>query len=152
LLQKLSDYILGGRSLGSFVTALSAGASDMSGWLLMGLPGAIYFLVYLKHGLQLANIGAWLNWYWLLVVYAFILKSKIMHSRYQIISLVVLMIRKRSSYFLCRYYLGFLRNLLCFRHGSWCRLFETFIPFLYHRFMVGALQQSAMFVWWLLSN
>ena len=37
-----SDYILGGRSLGSFVTALSAGASDMSGWLLMGLPGAIY--------------------------------------------------------------------------------------------------------------
>ena len=38
----LSDYILGGRSLGSVVTALSAGASDMSGWLLMGLPGAIY--------------------------------------------------------------------------------------------------------------
>ena len=36
------DYILGGRSLGSFVTALSAGASDMSGWLLMGLPGAIF--------------------------------------------------------------------------------------------------------------
>lgn len=34
----LSDYILGGRSLGSVVTALSAGASDMSGWLLMGLP------------------------------------------------------------------------------------------------------------------
>lgn len=31
----LSDYILGGRSLGSVVTALSAGASDMSGWLLM---------------------------------------------------------------------------------------------------------------------
>ncbi|EJS89454.1 hypothetical protein AAUPMB_06113, partial [Pasteurella multocida subsp. multocida str. Anand1_buffalo] len=35
----LSDYILGGRRLGSFVTGLSAGASDMSGWLLMGLPG-----------------------------------------------------------------------------------------------------------------
>ena len=34
----LSDYILGGRSLGSVVTALSAGASDMSGWLLLGLP------------------------------------------------------------------------------------------------------------------
>jgi sodium/proline symporter len=41
----LSDYILGGRSLGSVVTALSAGASDMSGWLLMGLPGAIYMSV-----------------------------------------------------------------------------------------------------------
>ena len=36
------DYILGGRSLGGFVTALSVGASDMSGWLLMGLPGAVY--------------------------------------------------------------------------------------------------------------
>lgn len=35
----LTDYMLGGRSLGPAVTALSAGASDMSGWLLMGLPG-----------------------------------------------------------------------------------------------------------------
>ncbi|WP_446749917.1 sodium:solute symporter family transporter, partial [Stutzerimonas nitrititolerans] len=40
--KNFDDYILGGRSLGSFVTALSAGASDMSGWLLMGLPGAIF--------------------------------------------------------------------------------------------------------------
>ncbi|MEK0086290.1 sodium:solute symporter family transporter, partial [Benzoatithermus flavus] len=38
----LSDYMLGGRTLGPAVTALSAGASDMSGWLLMGLPGAMY--------------------------------------------------------------------------------------------------------------
>ena len=38
----LDDYILGGRNLGSFVTALSAGASDMSGWLLLGLPGALF--------------------------------------------------------------------------------------------------------------
>jgi len=51
-----SDYILGGRRLGSFVTALSAGASDMSGWLLMGLPGAIYL-----SGLSEMWI-AWLNW------------------------------------------------------------------------------------------
>ena len=35
-------YMLGGRSLGPAVTALSAGASDMSGWLLLGLPGAMY--------------------------------------------------------------------------------------------------------------
>lgn len=59
----LSDYILGGRSLGSFVTALSAGASDMSGWLLMGLPGAIYLSglseAWIAIGLV---IGAWLNW------------------------------------------------------------------------------------------
>lgn len=38
----LTDYMLGGRSLGPAVTALSAGAADMSGWLLMGLPGGIY--------------------------------------------------------------------------------------------------------------
>src|SRR5690606_32613451 len=38
----LADFILGGRSLGSWVTALSAQATDMSGWLLMGLPGWAY--------------------------------------------------------------------------------------------------------------
>ena len=37
----LGDYLLGGRRMNAFVTALSAGASDMSGWLLMGLPGAV---------------------------------------------------------------------------------------------------------------
>ena len=36
------EYFLGGRNLGGFVAALSAQASDMSGWLLMGLPGAIF--------------------------------------------------------------------------------------------------------------
>ena len=37
-----SGYILGGRQVSPHVTALSAGASDMSGWMLMGLPGAMY--------------------------------------------------------------------------------------------------------------
>lgn len=59
----LSDYILGGRSLGSLVTALAAGASDMSGWLLMGLPGAVYLAglsgAWIAIGLI---IGAYLNW------------------------------------------------------------------------------------------
>ena len=36
------DYFLGGRNLGGWTAALSAQASDMSGWLLMGLPGAVY--------------------------------------------------------------------------------------------------------------
>ena len=36
------EYVLGGRGLNPFVAALSAGASDMSGWLLMGLPGALF--------------------------------------------------------------------------------------------------------------
>lgn len=38
----VEGYMLGGRQLGPAVTALSAGASDMSGWMLMGLPGAMY--------------------------------------------------------------------------------------------------------------
>ena len=37
------NYFLGGRSLGPWVAAMSAEASDMSGWLLMGLPGVAYF-------------------------------------------------------------------------------------------------------------
>ena len=37
-----ADYFLGGRKLGQWTTALSAGASDMSGWLLLGLPGFAY--------------------------------------------------------------------------------------------------------------
>ena len=59
----LGDYILGGRKLGSVVTALSVGASDMSGWLLLGLPGAIYLSgiseIWIGVGLV---IGAYLNW------------------------------------------------------------------------------------------
>ena len=61
--QNLSDYILGGRSLGSFVTALSAGASDMSGWLLMGLPGAVYLSGLSEGWIAIGLIvGAYLNW------------------------------------------------------------------------------------------
>jgi sodium/proline symporter len=59
----LGDYLLGGRGLTPGVAALSAGASDMSGWLLMGLPGALYmaglFEAWIAIGL---TVGAWLNW------------------------------------------------------------------------------------------
>lgn len=62
--QNYDEYILGGRSLGSVVTALSAGASDMSGWLLMGLPGAIYISGLSASWIAIGLIiGAWLNWY-----------------------------------------------------------------------------------------
>ena len=59
----LTDYMLGGRNLGPAVTALSAGASDMSGWLLMGLPGAMY-LSGLSAGWIVLGLctGAYLNW------------------------------------------------------------------------------------------
>jgi len=59
----LSDYILGGRSLGAFVVALAAGASDMSGWLLMGLPGAVYLSGLSESWIAIGLIiGAYLNW------------------------------------------------------------------------------------------
>jgi SSS family solute:Na+ symporter/sodium/proline symporter len=62
----LSEYMLGGRKLGPGITALSAGASDMSGWLLMGLPGALYAAgisqIWLAVGLIL---GAWANYLFL---------------------------------------------------------------------------------------
>src|SRR5512142_579905 len=61
--KNLSDYILGGRRLGSLVTALSAGASDMSGWLLMGLPGALYASGLSESWIAVGLIiGAWCNW------------------------------------------------------------------------------------------
>lgn len=59
----LTDYMLGGRSLGPAVTALSAGAADMSGWLLMGLPGAIYAAGLVEAWIAIGlTIGAYLNW------------------------------------------------------------------------------------------
>ena len=58
------EYFLGGRSLGPWVTAMSAEASDMSGWLLMGLPGVAYWCgladaFWTAFGLA---IGTYLNW------------------------------------------------------------------------------------------
>ncbi len=57
------DYMLGGRNLSPGTAALSAGASDMSGWLMLGLPGAIFVsgLVEAWIGIGLL-IGAYLNW------------------------------------------------------------------------------------------
>lgn len=59
----LNDYMLGGRGLGPTVTALSAGAADMSGWLLMGLPGAVYLSGLVESWIAIGlTIGAYLNW------------------------------------------------------------------------------------------
>lgn len=61
----MSEYMLGGRQLGPAVASLSAGASDMSGWMLLGLPGAMYV-----SGLSAAWIavgllaGAFCNYLW----------------------------------------------------------------------------------------
>ena len=57
------EYFLGGRKMGGFVAALSAGASDMSAWVLMGLPGSIYLYgmgqVWISVGLLIGTILAW---------------------------------------------------------------------------------------------
>ena len=61
--KSITDYAIGSRNLSAPVAGLSAGASDMSGWLLLGLPGAVFI-----SGLQEAWIlvglvvGAWINW------------------------------------------------------------------------------------------
>lgn len=61
--QNLDDYMLGGRGLGPAVAALSAGASDMSGWLLMGLPGALYLSGIVEGWIAVGLVvGAWVNW------------------------------------------------------------------------------------------
>ncbi len=62
--KNLSDYILGGRGLNSWVTAMSAQASDMSGWLLLGLPGLAYSLG-MKEAAWIAiglTVGTYMNW------------------------------------------------------------------------------------------
>lgn len=58
------EYFLGGRQMGPFVTAMSAQASDMSGWLLMGFPGSLFAFgmgqVWIGIGLALGTAGNWI--------------------------------------------------------------------------------------------
>lgn len=57
------EFLISGRKLGAFVTALSAGAADMSGWLLMGLPGAMYFVGISAGWIAIGlTIGAYCNY------------------------------------------------------------------------------------------
>ena len=59
-----SDYFIGGRSMGPWVTAMSAQASDMSAWLLMGLPGSIlafgFGQIWIGIGLALGTAANWI--------------------------------------------------------------------------------------------
>lgn len=60
----VSGYMLGGRNLSPSVAALSAGASDMSGWILMGLPGAMFVTGLSSTWIAFGLIaGAWLNYF-----------------------------------------------------------------------------------------
>ncbi|MBA4748746.1 MAG: sodium/proline symporter PutP [Sphingopyxis sp.] len=58
-----AEYQLGGRQLGPAVTALAAGASDMSGWLMLGLPGALFVSGLSQSWIAIGLfLGAWANW------------------------------------------------------------------------------------------
>ncbi|MDA8962489.1 sodium/proline symporter PutP, partial [Congregibacter sp.] len=60
---EMSEYMLGGRNLHPAVGALSAGASDMSGWMLMGLPGAVYLSGFSAAWIAVGLVaGAYLNY------------------------------------------------------------------------------------------
>ena len=61
--RNLNGYVLAERGLRPSIAALSANASDMSGWLLMGLPGAIYTAGLVEAWIAIGlTVGAWLNW------------------------------------------------------------------------------------------
>lgn len=61
--KSMNDYFIGGRQLGSWTTAISAQASDMSGWLLMGLPGAIFARGLTESWIAIGLlVGTYLNW------------------------------------------------------------------------------------------
>lgn len=74
--QNTADYFLGGRNLSAWPAALSAGASDMSGWLLLGLPGfaLVAGMEALWIGIGLLA-GTWLNW--------LLLASRLRHNTQQ---------------------------------------------------------------------
>ncbi|WP_036342263.1 sodium/proline symporter PutP [Mobiluncus mulieris] len=60
----MDDYMLGGRELNPLVAALSAGAADMSGWLLMGLPGVLYAAGLVQSWIAIGlTAGAYINWW-----------------------------------------------------------------------------------------
>ena len=87
------DFIIGGRSLGPVTSAISAGASDMSGWLLLGLPGAVFAAglvegVWISLGLVL---GAYINW---LVVAA---RLRVMSERLNAITLPTFIANRKNQ-------------------------------------------------------
>ncbi|MDE6506009.1 MAG: sodium:proline symporter, partial [Eubacterium sp.] len=62
--ENVDDFYLGGRKLGPLVTAMSAEASDMSGWLLMGLPGLVYLCGIAEASWTAIGlaVGTYFNW------------------------------------------------------------------------------------------
>lgn len=76
-----SDYVLGGRSLGPFATAISTGASEMSGWLMVAMPGAAYLSgmssFWIAAGLLAGSLLNWLIVAQRLRVYSFVANNSL---------------------------------------------------------------------------
>ena len=122
----MQSYMLGGRKIGPWVSAMSAEASDMSGWMLMGLPGYAYVAgvsaFWIAVGLAL---GTWLNWRF--VAQRLRIYTKIANDSITLPDFFENRFKQNSAYCICRFHFYFLFNLyrVRFRCGR--------TPF-YHRF------------------
>ena len=141
----LSDYILGGRKLGSFVTAMSAGASDMSGWLLMGLPGAVYVSGLVEGWIAIGLIlGAYFNW--LLVAGRLRIYTEFNNN--------ALTLPEYFHHCVCNNHPSILHHLLCFRCGCGCEIIpKPIFCRLLHRHLVRCISDDYLYLYrWIFSG
>ena len=116
----LSEYVLGGRNIGPYVTALSAGASDMSGWMIMGLPGEVYTTglsaAWLAIGL---TIGAYVNYILVAPRLRVYTEKRMTQSHYlttlHIVLMIILILLKLSLVVLLLYSLHYILTRVWFQ-------------------------------------
>ncbi len=149
----LSDYILGGRRLGSFVTAMSAGASDMSGWLLMGLPGAVYLSGLVEGWIAIGlTLGAYLNW--LFVAGRLRVYTEFNHNA---LTLPEYFHHRFGTHHnalkncFCFNHIGVLHDLLCLRRSGWRKIIpKPLFNRLFHRTLVWRPRHNRLYFYrWL---
>ena len=124
--RNLSDYILAGRRLSGPIAALGAGASDMSSWLTMALPGLIYIKglqqIWMPVGLL---IGAWFNWIFVakrLRIYTEVANDSLtlpayLHNRFQDHKRILRLVASVASivFFTCYAAAGFISGAVLFK-------------------------------------
>ena len=114
----LDDYVLGGRGLTPGVAALSAGASDMSAWLLMGIPGIMYMVGLSEAWIIIGlTIGAWLNWK--LVAPRLRTYTEVSRNGPSLLRQPPTRQNPHPTHCCSHHHSGFLHLLRLFRHGSW---------------------------------
>jgi len=134
----LSDYVLGGRKLGVLVAGLSTGASGMSAWLLLGLPGDFY-----NHGLNriwlivCLIMGTYLNWFLIakrLRLYTEKLNNSItvpefLHNRFQDKTGLLRIISSLTIILFFTFYIsmGLVSGAMLFESSFWFQLYPCFM-------------------------